>query len=57
MIDNHKAAVQLLNDKDAFRVMVEVAEDEHAKGVSFNVVIGRALRALVQAPTQKESSE
>ena len=36
----------LLADKAALATLVDVAEEEHDKGVSFGVVIGRALRAI-----------
>ena len=39
------AATALLNDKAAFARMVDAAEEIHETGVSFNVVIGDALRA------------
>ena len=39
------AATELLNDKAAFARMVDAAEEIHETGVSFNVVIGDALRA------------
>lgn len=34
---------------EIFDLMVEVAEDIHATGVSFNVVIGDAIRAAIRA--------
>lgn len=36
----------LLADKVALATLVDVAEEEHDKGVSFGAVIGRALRAF-----------
>lgn len=41
-----EAAKVLLADKAALATLVDVAEEEHDKGVSFGVVIGRALRAV-----------
>jgi hypothetical protein len=41
-----KAARVLLANTGAFSTLVDVAETEHSKGVSFNCVVGRALRAL-----------
>jgi hypothetical protein len=41
-----EAARVLLANTGAFSTLVDVAETEHSKGVSFNCVVGRALRAL-----------
>jgi hypothetical protein len=41
-----EAARVLLTNTGAFSTLVDVAETEHSKGVSFNCVVGRALRAL-----------
>jgi len=43
-----KAAKVLLNDRAALDRMVYVAEDIHCTGVSFNRVVGDALRAIAE---------
>jgi len=43
-----EAAKVLLNDRAAFARMVDVAEDIHCTGVSFNRVVGDALRAIAE---------
>lgn len=41
-----EAAKVLLSNRAAIAAMVDAAEEAHEKGVSFGVVIGRALRAI-----------
>lgn len=47
-----EAAKVLLADKAALATLVDVAEEEHDKGVSFGVVIGRALRAIEEGESK-----
>lgn len=45
-----QAALRLLGNREAFDLMVSTAEEIEATGVSFNVVIGDALRAVIASP-------
>lgn len=48
LVSVQEAAKVLLNDRTALAMMVDVAEEINSAGVSFNCVVGNALRAIAE---------